>query len=589
MKKLGIIVVILALLGVAFVTGYYFANPTGETSTDAEDEVTDDTETDTSDDIAFKATMEELDTETMMAPYKEAVTNAYYSETSDWHENAEAAWEFKKDYFNFYEVGKFINTESEYHDQKVIVLDDGCDGMCMYAYLYRFALDEETGELTYFPAHSNDGEPDYLASLFENKDESTIPELALPETISEDGWALTKAQEDVFYRTGDLGDELNIKTNEPVYEVFDYNPKVGKIYHYNTSGGGCFYVQAKDGSIARYDLNPGFFDEGASTIVQQDDGHQIDISNDYFYTTAGCGVMGNCYFYEEDVTSDQLIKTGETEEGEAFYVAKGAMEDATEESGASAAQIYVAESYESYSSYGEARAQYDETTEAPMTFQEYTALPGVVFWEDPLGRWVALIHNDAKLPAECGKPVIYLYPEETMDVHVQVDVDEFTVTVPDYGEEGWFVNATPDSEIYNYADGETYPYLFWEAHDYDIMEVDSGFVIAREEVPGFLDESLDVMGFTAQEKADFVEFWEPNMLANEEPYFYITFLGTREFDPIAPLTVYPEPDCVIRVFMYYDPIDQYVDVRPQELVAAPRYGFTLFEWGGTSSEPWEKE
>ncbi|EKD49846.1 MAG: hypothetical protein ACD_63C00031G0002, partial [uncultured bacterium] len=197
-------------------------------------------------------------------------------------------------------------------------------------------------------------------------------------------------------------------------------------------------------------------------------------------------------------------------------------------------------------------------------------------------------HNDIKPMAECGKPVIYLYPEEPTDVSVKVLIDELTVTDPYYGEDGWFVRAFTDGTIFNYADSGTYPYLFWEGQKKGGLSPTKGFVIAREEVETFLDSSLAEMGLNETEEADFVGFWLSKILENKEPYFLFSFFGTQDFNKIAPLEITPKPDTLLRVFMYYDPLDEPKFILPQELKGVDRTGFTVVEWGGTSSVPWQK-
>ena len=47
------------------------------------------------------------------------------------------------------------------------------------------------------------------------------------------------------------------------------------------------------------------------------------------------------------------------------------------------------------------------------------------------------------------------------------------------------------------------------------------------------------------------------------------------------LTVTPQPDSVLRVFLAWKGLEKEVDIPPQELPAFQRRGFTLVEWGGT--------
>ncbi len=180
-------------------------------------------------------------------------------------------------------------------------------------------------------------------------------------------------------------------------------------------------------------------------------------------------------------------------------------------------------------------------------------------------------------PGADYKPVIYLYPEEKTEISVTLDYNgTLTVTEPEYGE-GWSVTASPDGTITT-ADGSVYPYLFWEGErdfEYDITE---GFCVKGEDTAQFLSEKLAFLGLSESERAEFCEFWLPHMEKNA--YNVITFRG-EDYTDNAVLDIDPLPDTVIRVFMTYAPSDEYIEIAPQALEAAPeRSGFTVVEWGG---------
>lgn len=216
-----------------------------------------------------------------------------------------------------------------------------------------------------------------------------------------------------------------------------------------------------------------------------------------------------------------------------------------------------------------------------MTPTELLAIRPIVYWRDPFGRLLQFVRADLMAPAECGKPVIYLYPTTTTDVTVHVaPTGGFTVTDPDYGT-GWHVSATPGSVLTDLATGKTYPYLFWEGHGTVPAPRDlGGFVVARADLESFFDRTLAQQGLSAKEITDFVEFWAPRMRQDDAPYFRVTYLPRATIDANAPLSVDPRPDTVIRVLMDYVPLDAPVDVAPQHLTAPARRGFTVVEWGG---------
>lgn len=178
-----------------------------------------------------------------------------------------------------------------------------------------------------------------------------------------------------------------------------------------------------------------------------------------------------------------------------------------------------------------------------------------------------------------GKPVIYLYPEEPTDCTVTVDYDAFTYTYPTYGS-GWKVTAYPDGRLINLADGSEHYYLFWEGGKRIDWEFESGFVVKGSDTESFLREKLAYLGLTPREYNDFITYWVPRM--QDSPYNLITFAG-EQYEQLAPLTVTPTPDSVLRVHMVYQSLEEPVEIPEQQLQPFQRTGFTVVEWGGTDA------
>lgn len=179
---------------------------------------------------------------------------------------------------------------------------------------------------------------------------------------------------------------------------------------------------------------------------------------------------------------------------------------------------------------------------------------------------------------EMGKPVIYLYPEKTSRVFVNVaPTGGISVSEPKLGN-GWNVVATPESKIYDLASRQTYDYLFWEGFATNFRTPNEGFVVEKDGVSQFFDDKLAQQGLNEKEIADFKEFWLPRL--NSDPYYFITFVPQADFDRYAPLTVKPRPDTVIRVFFDYRGLSAPINVPEQQLTAPAREGFTVVEWGG---------
>ena len=205
-----------------------------------------------------------------------------------------------------------------------------------------------------------------------------------------------------------------------------------------------------------------------------------------------------------------------------------------------------------------------------------------VFYVDPYGRLLAFYRADILSPAECGKPVIYLYPTRPTEVQIQVKPNRgLTITEPQYKPgQGWQVLAQPDGQLI--VDEQTYPYLFWEgSSDINYQQPTYlGWVVSRSELSEFFDDKLRRLGLIEKEITDFKEFWIPEMTKNNKPYYFITFLSKRLIDRLAPLTIKPQPDTVIRVMMDYRELDQPEKATGLPLSAPSRRGFTVVEWGG---------
>lgn len=213
-----------------------------------------------------------------------------------------------------------------------------------------------------------------------------------------------------------------------------------------------------------------------------------------------------------------------------------------------------------------------------LTYDEFIARRPVVFWVDKFGRVTMFKLNDFQPTAECGKPVIYLYPPKITKVAVKLALSKLTASEPEYGN-GWEVLAEPNGQLTELKSGVKYPYLFWEGLGAGEAEpIVAGFNVKKENVSKFLDEKLAAQGLNQKEIFDFKEFWLPKM--QSAAYYFVTFYGTSDMNKIAPLAVSPKQDTVIRVLMDYRALSAPLNRPEQKLSALPRQGFTIIEWGG---------
>jgi len=199
----------------------------------------------------------------------------------------------------------------------------------------------------------------------------------------------------------------------------------------------------------------------------------------------------------------------------------------------------------------------------------FTALGGeAVVPETARGQWMSV-----------KKPVIYLYPTTKQQISVKLIYDgKFICTYPDY-KNGWEVIAQPDGRLLNLGDNKEYSYLFWEGIlENNRWDMSKGFVVAGKDTKDFLQDKLSLMGLTPKEYNDFIVYWLPIMQDNE--YNLITF-ANEEYKQRVHLSIAPNPDSVLRVFMVYKPLTSKIDITPQQLTTFNRTGFTVVEWGGT--------
>ena len=174
------------------------------------------------------------------------------------------------------------------------------------------------------------------------------------------------------------------------------------------------------------------------------------------------------------------------------------------------------------------------------------------------------------------KPVIYLYPEAETDVTVRLDyAGDLTCTYPAY-DGAWRVAAAPDGTLTDES-GQTYRYLYWEGTDNVQYDFSEGFCVPGSETAAFLEDALAQLGLTRAEANEFIIYWLPQMEQNA--YNLISFQSDAYTDA-AKLTITPQPDTLLRVFMAWKPLTSAVEISPQPLTAPERTGFTAVEWGG---------
>lgn len=180
------------------------------------------------------------------------------------------------------------------------------------------------------------------------------------------------------------------------------------------------------------------------------------------------------------------------------------------------------------------------------------------------------------------KPVIYLYPNEEINVHVSLDVKgELHFTYPKY-DNGWDLIAKPSGDLL--IDNEEYNYLFWESlliPSFNAVDYHQGTIVSQEELLPFLENSLSKFGLTSKEQADFLTYWIPLLKDVTNVYIYMMF--NEACDEFAELNISPKPDNIARFYMLWAPVKagfEDWELTPQVITPMNRKGFTVVEWGG---------
>ncbi len=171
-------------------------------------------------------------------------------------------------------------------------------------------------------------------------------------------------------------------------------------------------------------------------------------------------------------------------------------------------------------------------------------------------------------------PNIYLYPEETSDISVEVNVRDggsIPYSIPQYNG-GWNVTATPEGTI-----DDSLGFLYYDFYSGIPYQSDSGWVINYHNFDNEISDLLTSRGLNAQEILDFIDFWKPFLTDND----WVTFCPI-DADKMVELVVEPEPVTLFRELYLVIPSkgERPVIKEPARGVPFERKGFTVVEWGG---------
>ncbi|MBN2806672.1 MAG: PKD domain-containing protein [Prolixibacteraceae bacterium] len=181
------------------------------------------------------------------------------------------------------------------------------------------------------------------------------------------------------------------------------------------------------------------------------------------------------------------------------------------------------------------------------------------------------------IPDECepvGKPNVYLYPTEPLQLQVEVNFPkggQITASVPEYGS-GWDVYVQPDGLI-DYR----YDYLFYESTQISHFQHTHGWCVAKADLETFFRSNMALYQFNENEINDFVKYWVPRL--NFSEYYKIYPQTNVLIDEAIELKFSVQPDNIIRLFYGIYPSDSHENLPPPSIPHFKREGFVLTEWG----------
>lgn len=288
-------------------------------------------------------------------------------------------------------------------------------------------------------------------------------------------------------------------------------------------------------------------------------------SSTYFSGGQGCGSRG--YVVAKDLDKTQLITVGTTKKGQKLYQLPTGNPLVQE--------IYTKD-------YGNGEGLNDNSLK-DLTVQQITDKHAYFLAQNGLGEYVLFQRDDMFIRGGCAKPVIYLYPQQTMAVSLSIGA-KITKSEPNYGSGGWSnVIAKPNGDLS--FNSKHYSSLFWEGYgDGAYPSITSGTIVRSKDAGKTIRQQLAQQGLNNTEIADFMAFWGPK-LPTDKPYTRVSWLNTGQMNQLAPLKISPAPRTLIRVFLDYQALDKPYELAPQKLVAPQRLGFTVVEWGGLLNAP----
>ena len=181
------------------------------------------------------------------------------------------------------------------------------------------------------------------------------------------------------------------------------------------------------------------------------------------------------------------------------------------------------------------------------------------------------------LAPSIDKPILYLYPQEKMNVSVSFENESLLETTYPKFNGSWDVEVFPDGSIYD-KDGKYYYALYWDEKNTNNVKFNEGFYVEDDEAIEFLEEKLSIIGLNDRERNEFIMYWLPILEKNKKSLVY--FELTEEKQKYNELKIEPKPDSLLRLTIHIKKVYRKKDIKEQYLPTFNREGFVAVEWGG---------
>ncbi|MBI9069516.1 MAG: PKD domain-containing protein [Salinivirgaceae bacterium] len=172
------------------------------------------------------------------------------------------------------------------------------------------------------------------------------------------------------------------------------------------------------------------------------------------------------------------------------------------------------------------------------------------------------------------KPNIYIYPEETIDLCVNLSFPkggELVTSIPEY-DSGWCITVESGGQI-----NGAYDYLFYESKQPHIWQEEQGWCISKDNLNQFFTNNMLAYGFNNNEIDDFIAYWIP--LLSESKYYSIFPQQKAMINRVIEISFSKTPDNVNRLFYVIEATLQNNELIAPEIIPFSKTGFYINEWG----------